>query len=1094
MHRFAVFFVLLALCATAMRPSIAGTQTIVLRELLNQRYTNELVSFQYAPKDSEVLMPGTLQVTSPQGLIASQIFDIVYLPDGKTVKSARLSFIIEKLEPLATHRYTINQHPAGIELLPPPATDLKVTIAPGRDSVEIVTTKLGARFPLCGEDFEEPVPVGQIPGPLAGMRFGDGPWGGDSRLTGTVRVKSFTAKLTARGPVFARVDFRYEFVDGNVLTLSAQVTAGDSAVLWEMAVQDDRPNQGVEFTLGQLPGVKEAVLPKGIGSWYKDRTKPITPSNEPFAFLSPNTSIGGALDSPWHIRLTGANGQQWGLRSRDAGAWVDPIPFTYAGFKTWNLDMIPRMWEVWKRKRLPVTYSADGTVTISASLAAGRRLWSIGADAPVVGERLNVIKEMILDWPLNLNEQHPHLFISKTEQQAAWQRMTIDPARLNFLTAVKGYWGWANEGYLYSGGKAEIAAKAEVVKSLRDALGMLGNFDSMRNGVAVAAMYDALIGTDLITTQERPLLRAQLAYLAYQMAGPELWSPERGYISGNPNMSVSYVLSQGILACLLSDHPLARQWTDHASGWMERWLSDEVGPKGEWIPEGAHYGGQVSLTPIVAYAIAARRADFADYVNDPRLKRAVLFYAKQFTPRDPQRKDRRLSPPVGRGLSGEDAAVFGIMAKATAQSDPAYSKLMQWMWRESGYGPMFGDWRMGGFEPLYLDRTLPVDAPKWDSELFPTLGVVLRAGVGTPAEHYLNILTNVDSLRNLDVWTPGVGSIAKWFAFGKPLSEAFTFATGYHERHELLRDGVLPARNWGAPGDAKTPFGYYTETQFGSFATMPRLDYVRSAFHITKVDDRDWFPPNMPAWPKVKGATAPKLAWTRQALFVKDIGAQGVHYLVLRDTTRGGQPTMWQFWSLSEKIGLPEQAQAADFLADKLGNSTFPARELPAGDRYTAIGQCGVDIEYFIASPVGTPRSTLRYGGMAQQSVPEYQDLLHLQSPGDGAYYVVLFPRLSGETPPVFTTLGGGKVIKITGKFGTDYVFLAEEATEVRVDGITFKGTAGSVQMRAGQTILAIGAPGVIRYRDYTLDSPAAATMYIDPDAVHVELAVSSAG
>ena len=39
------------------------------------------------------------------------------------------------------------------------------------------------------------------------------------------------------------------------------------------------------------------------------------------------------------------------------------------------------------------------------------------------------------------------------------------------------------------------------------------------------------------------------------------------------------------------------------------------------------------------------------------------------------------------------------------------------------------------------------------------------------------------------------------------------------------------------------------------------------------------------------------------------------------------------------------------FLADKPGEKLLPARELPAGARYTAMGQFGMDVEYFVASP-----------------------------------------------------------------------------------------------------------------------------------------------
>ena len=96
-------------------------------------------------------------------------------------------------------------------------------------------------------------------------------------------------------------------------------------------------------------------------------------------------------------------------------------------------------------------------------------------------------------------------------------------------------------------------------------------------------------------------------------------------------------------------------------------------------------------------------------------------------------------------------------------------------------------------------------------------------------------------------------------------------------------------------------------------------------------------------------------------LFIKGPDAKDVNYFLIRDTMSGGKPTMWSFWTHSEKIGTPDEARDPSFLADLPGEKILPARELN-GDRFTAIGQYGVDMEYYIASPTDTPRSTLRWG------------------------------------------------------------------------------------------------------------------------------------
>jgi len=1104
----------------------------------------ELLSYAFTATEG-ACHRGSAQLAGAGGELPVQLADVETWGDSPFVKRATVYFLVDRPEPLSRRTYTLTYGPAPREAGNERA-DLFVKVVEdgGRAIFASSLWSCQVYLNIGDETYDEPVPAADVPGPFAGMKFGDAmkePEGG-SRLTGDGRVKSWSGRVTERGPVVARAAFEYVFADGNRLTMTARMVAGDGYTRWEMNSAEDRPGQGLEMRMMRWANVAEAGLPKGYGQWARDRTVAVKDSDEPFAYLGPDTSLANIFpDCPPRIRLVrklGEDRADINFVSHDPAAWVDPAaPLTYGGFRTFDLEMIPKMWERWKRKRIAVSYEQE-TPVLRMSLARGQRKWSVGQGGPRAGDGLDRLDDMILDWPA-ADEPRPWLFVDRERVESLWKEIGDDPATLRArglltddaisMTTMRNRRAWmasaawnvhmmmsdhqptahaARRGLanaatqnkmedmalfnldgspprtprekFYQRMYHEHAIKAPVMH-MEDYLVKLGHFDVMRHAITVAAIYDAVIDSDLVTPDQRRAHRAQMAYLAYLVADPRCWDMERGYITGNPNMSVSYTMSLGVIACALRDHPMAVTWADRATRWMDKWLTDEVGPNGTWVPEGAHYG-IVSLEPMLAYAAAAKRAGFHDFSDDPRLKRLMLYWAHHQAPPHPQHGNRRVSGSYGRGTAAERKSIFGVAARLFSENDPDFASVMQWMWAQTGYPVDASDFRMGGYEGYYMDRKLPARAPDWGSRNFPALGAVLRHGFNTPNESYLNVLSNVRSLENLDVWAPGVGGIAQWFARGKPVSTCFTFKYGYSERHSLLCDGVRLTHSWTQNAEKPGPFGYYTDTRSEAFASLASVDYVRSTFTVTDPDTRDWFPPDLPSWPSEPPAQDATLDWTRQMLFLRDVEPAGTAYLVLRDSVQGGQPTAWQFWTLSEKLGAAADAADVDsFLADKPGRSSVPARRLPGGERYTALGQFGVDLEFFVSAPKATPRHTLRYGGVLVRR-PEHQDLLHLQLPGDGAYYVAMCPRKREESAPAFRSLARGRMIKVAGDLGTDYSLLAPESTTARAEGVTLSGTAAAVQARATGTTLSIGAAGEALWKKYGLASDTAAALHVAPD------------
>jgi hypothetical protein len=604
-------------------------------------------------------------------------------------------------------------------------------------------------------------------------------------------------------------------------------------------------------------------------------------------------------------------------------------------------------------------------------------------------------------------------------------------------------------------------------------------FDFMRSGTTLTNLYDGLIDSGLLTPAEQRLARARMAYVGYLLADPTMWSVERGYCSANPNMSVSYILNLGVVGCLFPEHPRAMAWTAPAVARLHQMLTTDVGSQGEWT-EGPHYTN-VSLNAMLPFAMAAKNAGFANYVDAEPMKKMALHNAKSYLPPDPRYSNQRTSPPSN--TAGERWATPGLVAYALRKSDPALSAQLQWLWLAAGASNNVANSTLLGFEDVILDRQLPAQTPTWGSEANRNY-VKFVHGYNTPTEHFFLAPANSNGM----IWGHEGGALNALYGYGKPLSVLFGIYYGTPmSRESPLHSRVLAARDWGKRNTAgrtetdNLTFDACTSTASAS-GCLPRQDYIRWTNTITgPISARFALAADLPAWPTAPALATGPVTWTRQVLFLKGETPREPAYYLFRDTVTGKQPTEWTMWTMSETLGTPAaMANPDQVLATKPGNTVQPTRALPMSDRYTALGQFGVDMDYFIASPADSPRHTLRWGVRLTnghngilEGLGEYQDLLHLRLPGDGVYFVAFYPHPRGTAAPAFTTLGNGTVIKVAGDFGTDYGFLSADAATVTTDAITFSGTSASVQIRNVETLLTLGTDGIIQLEKLGVQSDA---------------------
>lgn len=1080
-----------ALAAAGALSVMAGERKYDLAEHLGQTWRQEFVAYAFAAKTGECAAD-SLQLRGPQGAVPVQLTEVVLWPGTNFVQAGRVAFIVDELPPLGAVSYTLTFGGAAAPAVP--AKDLTATKA--EKLAEFATARFGVRVPLGEGTFDKAAAPETVPGPIAALRLADGTWFGGSALYGKTPVKAWRATVVADGPVLARAEVLYTYENGNTLKVVTQLNAGDYAAQISMEVKGESPDDGWALALNNGVTLKEGVKLTGARYLAKEAPLVLNPaSTEPACYLNPWPGDGWFQDSPSLLRLK-IEGKQTDLQLsiRDCGAWVEPrrdAPWT--DFTKWDGAMILQMWHGWQSKRLPLFANQDGVV-LKANLMPGLRKWTVGVNADGAGlfeafktkatgfwtplPRLDQVKDMVLVWPDGM--RHPGLF--------------------------------GNAQQLADGGKRNADAYTNLrdKKVLLELLANLGALDYMRIIMEISARYDAVVDSGQLTPEERLFVRARMAYLAYQVADPAHWSHERGYCSGNPNMTVSRYANIGIAGLALRDHPLGKEWANYMAGWMTFWLQSIVDDSGSW-PESAHYA-RVSWADFVVFAMAAKQAGLHDFFVDPKFKKMALFYEKTFMPPHSGRwaagvasstavgqyhgTHPRVTAFYGRGTRGDAWGLSGLLAATTASSDPEFSALMQWCWRESGWSEMFSH-STAGATSLLVNRGLPAQAPAWTSEYLPALGYLWRDYVGTAGENYLLWVTAPPRSADGEIWLPDVGSLANWYALGKPI--ASTFPRAPETCHPVTVNRVALATNWDpAAKQTVRNGGYLTKPVHKAAASLPHLDYADVFFAVTAISD-SWLPihPDFPALPKreVEG-TAP-FNWERQLLRVSDAQPGGVEYLVLRDTVSGKQPTQWQFYTLTEKIGTPADfADRAAFLKDKPGAAPAPCRELK-GDRFTAAGQFGVDLEYYVAAPRDTARHTLRWGAKqgaygVQRADTDYLDGLLLQLPGDGTYFVAMVPHQAADAAPEFATLADGAVIQITGNWGRDLCFLVPEKREAKGEGARFSGTCASVQNRLTGLALVLGAAGSVDYGDYALTGDGACRLEATPLALTVKRPVAA--
>lgn len=923
------------------------------------------------------------------------------------------------------------------------AAPTDVRVESGRESIRLTNSLTGIEVPTAAGAYRD--------GPFLKMRLRSGEWIGGSRLTLNTAIESYTATVVADGPVYAEIACVYRFVGGKAWTVNYRLMSHEPVVLidetanladgstWQLLVspgfQPNRSLSSVHFGDRENARYRNNALNfngeanMSLTPWplwwnpasvaflglFRQTADKLVPGDAALDELdSPDVDV-EELKSPPEDFLAAAAGR--------AGLWANPG------------DDGPG-------KSLGLYASKAGEVYFSCSLAGPARHWLLAAlttkenlVAPNEMTRvqelmvkhcetpLQEVNQMILEWPAQA--EYPRLIKQRSTPPARspggdgrLARKLMDPALRIFL-------GWPSQ----PSQSVDTVHRCERILNVATCADLLLGADALEPADVrrVLGVHAVQWGRPMLSERDRfgagdlRYVRAMLAFLAYKLASPDYYSPDRNF-RANPNMTTTRSCVIGLLAAMIPDHPKAREWADMCWREIDHELTEWTGPGGGWL-ESPHYQTGAIAGMILALQ-SLHNAGFVDRAADPRLVGAIRYLARISTPPDPRCGGKRHFPPAGNTYQSETTGLFSVVA--TLCDEPALAQELQWTWVQQGrpknamHVEFYDDVLFADFEP--------VGPPAWGSEHFPGSGVVMRHRFPSDRETYLWLLQG----RFAEHYDYDGGSFEMW-GKGRPLCLDWGYS------------GRMPA--W---QHNRVDVGFRGEIK--SFAPLPTADYLRSE----------------------------QAGWCRQLLLVK-----GEDYFVMRDTISQPAANWWLWLYTTEPVrragdvlqmtgtsdvdldiwvggDLPSQLTLAPFKPHPQSSQPRPTLDgVPEEDLLDAAPEQPVGNS--CSNCIETARVTIdSFDATALAMRPLTQEGLRLPVTMQQPVFTVLYPRLRTAKAATYEELAEGRGVKVVHPGGTDYIFMSATPFEYREGDVSFRGTTGLIQQSVDTVKLTLSEPGEI--------------------------------
>jgi hypothetical protein len=1002
---------LVAVAGCLLSSRAAGSEDLLLRDFLGRTWSNEFVQFTMTDDQQASAIQGR-ELIRPGG--AAVTYQVVPATNGND--HAAIAFLAD-LDPFETCAYRFTNTAAHV------VTNLQIVETAGL--IRITNN-------LIGISIRKSLAAGE--GPIEGIRLNSGAWVGGSQFSGAGQpMTSYTAEITATGPVFAEVLCRATFSGTNVWTLKVRIHANEPVVLVEESFSLG-DNSSFILNLGSGLAPDHVLYRNGGAQLGQCASWAIAGETNTLVFLLEPWLHWGVSErrGQWFGLYNGTGSDLLSIGARDADIWVDPANAASYWESAINVRLDSQgpaaAFPLWKgvRRWMIGAHNKDASLTVLAN-PEGDRCYAPLPQKYVIKHAhfpLNRVKDYVYIPPQN--EEHPRLFLTKTQAQQFRATFQADPAKLAACRAnpvnLYAMEDWITTGIGTNDPVLGTNLANSAVQTIQAAVnefldqnypptfGLGNSNDKISQGANLA---DAILDDDQMTAELRERLRAQMAFLGYTVNRNDFWSPIRGF-AANPNMTTRVASYRALLACMIPSHPQAATWMTNAMTELkDNQLDTWSDANGGWL-EAPHYA-MLSYDMLLGCFLMARNSGFNDFVFDPKMKAIAGWFAKISTPPDSRIKGWRHTPPVGNTYISEPSGEFSLVAAVWKEQDPAFAAQMQWMFRQQGSQPYAG---VGGFYPtlagyrtLLVDPGVPETAPAYESEQFPNVGIMLRNGSLTNRETQLLLLAGSFWNGYRSHWDDDSGSVTLW-GKGRIVADDFGYyGAAPFEDHSLLD----------APASRQNNIFNVT-----LFVPSNHFDYV----------------------------TGKRGTWQRQIAFVKDIDPLAPNYFVICDTLPEPQAGTWRLWLTCSNVTINTQ-------------------------RALAQGKDDVDTDLFFALPGGVPLTTeVKARTTCGLDANGYQNTVTTTQIGviatrDAAsvFTTLIYPRLKTETPPVFRSLADGRGIKVESTAGTDYVFLSAKSFMYSNADVSFGGTVGSIQIRGGRTNLSLGAFGRISIGGQTLVS-----------------------